>query len=116
MTETTNHYHALLQQYIAICNEALSRNKEVFPYNALCTALNHAAPVQVAIFDDTPKGLFELSVDNTIIQAEDMSGSAPIHQVVRMNISDLQHIIQNREEYIKNPAKIDWKWIRSQQS
>lgn len=106
-------YQHLLQQYIEVCNKALSQNQDKFPYNHLFKALNHVRPVTFILVDDAPKGLFELRVESAAIHARDMNGQPPTSQAIRMNISTLEEVLQSPEEYINDPSKIDWSWVRS---
>ena len=113
MPSLSSRYEQLLQQYIDICNRALSQNKHIFPYNHLSKAVDAAAPVTVVLVDDVPKGLFELSIDNHTIQAKDISNMTPTTQVVRLNMSEIERIVENPNDHINDPTKIDWRWLRT---
>lgn len=106
-------YEQLLKQYLDICNKALIENRNIFPYKHLLQAITNAPPVSIVLVDDTPKGLFELSIDDASIHAKNIGSSAPTEQVIRMNIRDLEDAVQNPDEYIKDPTKFDWHWVRN---
>ena len=104
----------LFAQYLHICNLALTANKERFPFKQILGALPEpAAPQNIAvrIIDDHPKAnhAIHMNADQTL------SGCAAeachCQKEWRVTRSYLEDVIKHADEYINNPAKINWEWM-----
>lgn len=115
MQESSSEVDALFRQYLEICNQALSSHREVFPYKQIWGAVQCAAgdkAVRVAIYDDQPKTAYELHLGEDHIEAEP-DGLHMDSPVCRMNLSYLKQVVEHPEEYIHNPARLDWDWLKN---
>lgn len=106
----------LFEAYLDICNEALEKNKDSFPYKQLWEAAHrvmHEKAVHVAIYDDTPKATYELKLSDNHIDSCELKENKNI-EPWHLTTSYLQKVVEHKDEYINNPAKIDWDWLRSE--
>ena len=118
-TDTSNSPGAgeaeLFQRYLDVCNQALEANKDRFPYRQIWETserLLKEKTVPVAIYDDHPKAVYHLKIQDHHIDA--VSGQEEdADDSWKMNMSYLEKVTEHPEEYIKNPAKIDWEWLRN---
>lgn len=110
----------LFKRYLDICNQALDANKSTFPYNCIlkaAQAMLKDKTITLTLYDDRPKTSFELSLKHDHLKVTD--SHAPCEQTKqserswRVNMSYLEDVVLHPEEYIKNPAKIDWDWLRN---
>lgn len=105
----------LFQKYLDICNRALAANKDRFPYKQIWETsekILREKTVPVAIYDDQPKAVYHLTLHDNHIDTVDGS-EQDVDHFWKMNISYLEKVTSHPEEYIRNPAKIDWDWLRS---
>ncbi len=114
MQESSGEVDALFRRYVDICNQALSAHREAFPYKQIWGAVQGAArdkAVRVAIYDDQPK-TYELHLEEDHIEAapDGLYAESP---VCRINLSYLRQVVEHPEEYIHNPARLDWDWLRN---
>lgn len=108
-------YDALFHQYLDVCNAAISSHREEFPYKQIWGAVRHSlekGAVRVAIYDDQPKTEYEIHLEDDHIEAEADRHAADA-PVWRMNLSYLLQVVEHPEEYIQNPARLDWDWLKS---
>lgn len=108
----------LFIRYLNICNQAIEANKDRFPYSqilAAATAPESSRSVEVCIIEDHPEAKY-------VIQVEDSKLSGKPHESCekcdcqgqwRVTRSYLEDVIKNPDEYIQNPAKIDWEWMHN---
>ncbi len=108
-------YERLFERYLEICNQAIERNKDKFPYMEIWKArwknLSHEGTLQCAVFDDRPKIVYTLQL------TQDMK----IKIIGKQNVtpgdawpfkySYLKHVVENPNEYIEHPASLDWGWL-----
>ena len=113
--------YQLLQRYLDVCNQALDANKDRFPYKQILGSaqnLSHDALIEVSIIDDRPTETFVLSLNETKIvgQPHDNCTNCECDAKWRINRSYLEEVINHPEDYIRNPAKIDWEWMQGHHS
>lgn len=114
---TAQEYERAFELYLEICNQAIEKNKNNFPFMAIWKArwknMAQDNVVQCAVYDDRPKIIYTLEL------AEDMK--IKIIKKISANPEDswpfkysyLKHVIDHPQEYIKHPANLDWGWLTS---
>lgn len=110
------HIHELFQQFLEVCNQAMDAHKDEFPYKHIWEAAEHlqnSGGMHVTVYDDEPKGDYQLRIQDKHLEMtndnahEDTAGW-------RINTSYLREVVENPEEYIKEPARLDWHWLKGQ--
>jgi hypothetical protein len=107
----------LLEQYITICNEALQKNKDRFPFKEILNAARENGDkkfVDISVVDDNPEAEFVIHMDGSQIRAEDHESCERCNcsQKWKIRKSYLLDVVSNPDIYIENPAKIDWEWLQ----
>lgn len=115
----------LFKKYIDICNMALDKNKDRFPFNHILHGLkneNDAQSIRVKIMNDREEPQFYLQlsegkINYDLTSCQNMCGSCnndcpSKNSVWQVKESYLQDVTENPEEYIQNPAKLDWEWAK----
>ena len=110
-----NEYERVFERYLDICNQAIEKNKDKFPYNEIWKArwknLGANNILQCAVYDDRPKVVYSLQLSKDmkikILKKTDVSPEA----VWPFKFSCLKHVIENPEDYIQHPANLDWGWL-----
>ncbi len=107
----------LFLRYLEICNEALDCNKDKFPYKQIWHAAQKFLQdknISLAVYDDNPKVTYNLSInDNHIDVVSKKVEGKKSDGAWHVNMSYMEKVVSNPEEYINNPAKIDWDWLRN---
>jgi hypothetical protein len=104
---------ALFAEYLEICNQALESNADNFPYKQLWEAAQQKLKekaVAVAIYDDHPKAAYEIKFADNTIDFHPVK-RVPQQESWHVNLSYLEEVVAHKDEYIQNPAKIDWDWL-----
>lgn len=104
---------AVFQAYIEVCNRALDRNKERFPYLQIWQAVEELIGDQriVTRVEDHPdQPLFTISMKNNHLRLESYSGAVP-SCVWNVKQTYLQDIIRRQPSVIDHPAMLDWSWL-----
>lgn len=104
----------LFNQYLEICNQAIEHHKDEFPYKELLKmggAILTDRPIDLAIYDDQPKGAFTLHLINNKLA----NGGQPtdVKKAWRMNLSYLKQVVEHPQEYIEHPEQLDIDWLKS---
>ncbi len=105
----------LFAQYVAVCNRALETHKDEFPYKQLWEMAQVALekqPVSLAIYDDQLKAVYDVLLHDNHLNIVAESHAQPSH-VWHMNRHYLEQVVNNPDDYINNPAKIDWEWLKA---
>lgn len=100
-----------LERYIEICNEAMARSGDRFPYNRIWQAAGDAGAgrgVELALVDDRPVSTYEVTVYPDHVEPAQEAGDPP---VLRLSKSYLDDVLSNPQKYIDNPTLIDWGWL-----
>ena len=115
MRRTERPIDDLFNQFLEVCNQAMEAHKDEFPYKQIWEAaeqLQREKGLHVTIYDDEPKGDFQLRLQDKHIEllsdSEDDSGEG-----WRINKSYMKRVVENPEEYIEEPAKLDWDWLKN---
>jgi len=107
----------LFLRYIDVCNKAIEAHQGEFPYAQLWHSAEESLdglPIVVAVYDDEPKAAYRLSVNEQHIDTIDIEPDAIDNDDAwHVRTSYMQKVIENPEEFIENPAKIDWGWMQS---
>jgi hypothetical protein len=107
----------LFKSYMEICNKSLECNKEKFPYKQILQAaqgLLQDNKISLSIYDDHPKATYDLAIhDNKIDVVGKSKKNGGANKAWHVNKSYLEKVVSNPQEYINNPAKIDWDWLQN---
>src|SRR5512140_2072776 len=105
----------LAKYYFNICNTALSRRRNEFPYNLIIPLLEHffsGKEVRLRILDD---GGTPLDCVNTAFVNGQFTPVSPClqHPDARFSLkrSYLQEVVDHADDYIRHPERLDWSWI-----
>ncbi|MFA4995124.1 MAG: hypothetical protein WC521_07475 [Bdellovibrionales bacterium] len=108
-------YERIFERYLDVCNQALKKNKDRFPYKEIWAArvktLGSDNTLQCAVYDDRPKIIYTLRL------SEDMEikiiKKEPVEQgdVWPLKYSYMKQVVDNPHEYIEHPANLDWGWL-----
>lgn len=105
----------LFSRYLKICNQALDAHKEEFPYKQLWHVMQHflkGKKIFLSVYNDHPQKTYEIALKDDHLNVVDVKEGGDPH-AWRMKVSELEKIVADPEEYIKNPSKIDWEWLKN---
>lgn len=106
----------IIERYVSICNVALDRNSERFPFKQILDAAektSHGRMIEVEISDWPEIGTYVFTLSKGRIKAEkhDCGGECKCDGKLDFKKSYLEDVIRNAGVYIDNPAKINWDWL-----
>ena len=109
----------MFQQYLEICNQAIKQNRKKFPYTEIWAArfkkldADKEATLQAIVYDDCPKVAFTLKLtkDMKIKIVEKIP--IPAAEEWPFTYQYLKRVVDNPKEYIENPAKPEWVWLKT---
>ncbi len=109
-------HETLITQYVAICNEALLRNVDQFPFMQILDAAEKSAQgriVEARVADISCKKSVILSLENKRIELKPHESCKDCRCDYRWDIDFgyLQDVIKNPAGYITNPARLNWDWL-----
>lgn len=114
---TIEEYERVFERYLDICNQAIEKNKDTFPYMEIWRArwksLGENTLLQCAVYDDRPKIIYTLQL------TQDMKikiiGKKPVasEDIWPFKYSYLKHVVDNPQNYIDHPAILDWGWLNT---
>jgi hypothetical protein len=112
---TVEECESLFERYIDVCNQAIERNKDKFPYKEIWQAwwktLGPDDILQSAVYDDKPKIGFTLRLTEDMkIKIIEKTHVAP-DDVWPLHVSFLKHVVHEPEGYIEYPARLDWGYF-----
>ena len=112
---TVEEYERVFERYLDICNQAIEKNKDKFPYMEIWKArwkkLGANNCLTCAVYDDRPKLIYTLQLTEDMkIKIVKKTTVAP-EDVWPFKYSYLKHVVDNPEEYIEHPANLDWGWL-----
>ncbi|MDB2414163.1 hypothetical protein N9W34_00150 [Rickettsiales bacterium] len=104
----------LFNQYLEICNKAIDKHKDEFPYKQILSATNAVVgdkPIDLTIYDDEPKGAFSLKFkDKKLVH----NGTPEdVKKAWRVNLSYVKNVLEHPDKYIEHPEKLDMDWLKS---
>lgn len=101
----------LFDRYLEVCNKAIAKHAEKIPFKQIIESEQAQKNVGVCIVDDIAKPSITMKLDGQkcLCASDVLEGACQTEW--RVTRSYLEKVINNPEEYINNPAKIDWDWI-----
>jgi len=110
-------YETIFQQYLEICNQAIEKNKNTFPYTEIWGArfktLEAEATLQATVYDDRPKVAFMLRLTKDMkIEIVEKKTIAPEDEWP-FTYQYLKRVVDNPQEYIDHPTKLEWGWLKT---
>lgn len=112
-------YEKLFKKYLEICNRAIEQNKHKFPYTEIWGArfnkLDEAnqATLQATVYDDRPKMVFTLKLTKDMKIEIVEKKPVPADEEWPFTYQYLKRVVDHPEEYIANPAKLEWGWLKT---
>ena len=111
----------LLDKYLVVCNKALHRNADRFPFKQLLKAAAEdgdlrQAEVNFLDSDVQPEIIFSIHENQIVSRPCMCQGCGACRPKWTVSQSYLEDVIANPAEYISNPAKIDWEWAYLQKN
>ncbi len=118
MAPITTSTASLLVGYLGVCNEALARNRESFPYKqllAIYEKLFAGRDLGVRVYADDPADeIAHVTVRYINGRYEPVaSGNGNKTFRVKLKKSYMEKVVANRGDYVRHPEKLDWDWLRS---
>jgi hypothetical protein len=112
---TVEEYERVFERYLDVCNQAIEKNKDKFPYMEIWKArwksLGYDNVVQCAVYDDRPKIVYSLQLTEDMQIKIIGKTFVPPEGVWPFRYSYLKHVVDNPKEYIEHPANLDWGWL-----
>lgn len=112
---TVEEYERIFERYLDVCNQAIEKNKNKFPYTEIWGArwkhrgLSHI--LQCAVYDDRPKIVYTLQLTDDIqIKVIEKTRVTP-GNAWPLQYCYLQRVVDNPGDYIEHPTKLDWGWL-----
>lgn len=112
---TVEEYERIFERYLDICNQAIEKNKDKFPYMEIWKArwknLGPDGTLRCAVYDDRPKIVYTLQLTKDMkIKIIEKTPAAP-EDVWPFTYTYLKHVVDNPQDYIEHPATLDWGWL-----
>ena len=105
---------ALFHQYLAVCNKAIKKHENEFPYQQMLSwgeTLLGGRPIDLAVYDDEPKAAFSLYFNNHELKND--GDPVDARKAWRMNLSYLRNVVNHPDDYIEHPERLDLDWLKS---
>jgi hypothetical protein len=112
-------YEKVFQQYLEICNRAIKQNRKKFPYTEIWGArfkkldAEKEATLQAIVYDDRPKVAFTLKLTKDMKIKIVEKKPIPAAEEWPFTYQYLKRVVDNPKEYIENPAKLEWGWLKT---
>lgn len=114
---TVEEYERVFERYLDVCNRALEKNRDKFPYTEIWKtrwkALGSHNILQCAVYDDRPKIIYTLELTEDMQIKIIRKATVTPEDVWPFKYSFLKHVVEHPEEYIEHPANLDWGWLTS---
>ena len=110
---TQQDFSELVERYLEVCNQAIHKNQDIFPYKQMLEASEafQGAGWRFTVYDDEPKGSYRFHLKDDYIEMEPCEKEH--EDGWALNTSYLHKVTQNPQEYINNPMKLDWDWLKN---
>ena len=112
---STTTYDDLLVQYLDVCNVALERNKDRFPFKQILGAAQQAETgrlIELQISgDERASYVMQIEQGQIIAKPHSDCGECSCDRKWNVESSYLEEVAGNPQIYIENPAKINWEWM-----
>ena len=104
----------LFAQYMEVCNKAAAAHQNDFPYKQFWETGKKIFKngVDIAIIDDTPQLSYHIDFEDKSLKSKKINPEDAKREWV-VNLSYLKKVVENPEDYIKNPTKLDWHWLKN---
>lgn len=108
----------LFVDYLNTCNAAIDAHKTEFPFDKIIQAgekLLRDKKLGVAIYKDdasTPYDFFTIKLENGALHLVE-HGKADPDIVWKTSRPHLEKVVDNKQEFITHPAKLDLDWLKS---
>jgi hypothetical protein len=110
-------YERVFQQYLEICNRAIEQNKNKFPYTEIwgtrLKALKDEMEIEAIVYDDRPKAAFMLRLTKDMKIEIVKKKTLPPEDAWPFTYQYLKRVVDNPQDYIENPAKLEWGWLKT---
>lgn len=105
-----------IKLYVSICNKALALNKDKFPFKQILGAAQKSEQgkkIEIQLAGDNVINSYVFSIENDqiIVTPHALCDQCDCDRKWHMEWPYLHEVLQDPENYIKNPAKINWDWI-----
>lgn len=113
--ETTN----LVKHYFNICNTALASHKDSPIYGLLLVVMNQLTSgkvIEVKVVNgrsDDGEYFITRFIDGEFTPVMEGKGDSDTRLVVESAF--LEKVFRNSDDYVDNPEKLDWSWVRKDQ-
>ena len=109
-------YDDLMKRYLEVCNQALTLNKDRFPFKQILGAAQQSEDgkvIEVTILGDLRSESYAMTFDKQGLVAKPHAScdDCKCDRVWSVNQDYLEDVAKDPESYIQNPAKIDWEWM-----
>jgi len=113
MVETD--WQTLIGRYMQVCNTALEKNKERFPFKQILGAARRAEQGRKIelLIDGDRQHSFVIEIKGERIMVEPHGDCPNCNCDRRWNVSSayLNDVVTEPEAYISNPARLNWEWM-----
>ncbi len=113
MPEQEHSTSHMIQQFVGICNQAISRHYDEFPYRQVIEVLqkkglNH----QLRVFEDITRSSCEVRWDRDHIEVEEAGCgcNCPIYHLSKRHV---EHVLAAPDVYINDPSLMDLGWLKA---
>ena len=109
-------YDDLIARYLDVCNQALTENKDRFPFKQILGAAEKSergAVIEVNVIDVVPTASYAmiLSKSGLVATPHGACSDCKCERAWNVTADYLQTVANNPDIFIQNPAKIDWEWM-----
>ena len=109
-------YENVFRQYLNVCNQAIERNKDKFPYteiwNARLKGPEKSALIHAVVFDDRPKLAYLLRLTPEMKIEITEKKELQTDEAWPFSYQYMKRVINHPEKYITNPARLQWGWLQ----
>jgi hypothetical protein len=108
---------ALFTDALHVMNRALEENREAMPWSQMIKAANLIADrlkIGVAVYADdpaTPHDYYTVCFSDGKFELLE-HGKSEVKIAWKVPRAFLEKVTENPEEYVNNPAKLDWDWFK----
>ncbi|MFZ4761766.1 MAG: hypothetical protein ACOYK8_03000 [Alphaproteobacteria bacterium] len=110
-------YDKIFRQYVEICNMAIAKNKDKFPYTEIWGArlklVEAEMDVHAVIYDDRPKLSYRLKLNKEMAIEIVEKTEQPHQEAWPFTYEYMKKVVNSPREYIENPARLEWGWLKT---